>query len=523
MPSLKEDASFVEFLALGATATEKTQSYLNGLGHDVIELERGALSSRRWEYKEKRLRVPDLMCANCGRRIESRGKKALEIKMSHSTSDSEREWDADARNSDLIAFVRCYKIGELPTDWEAPEAVNIIDYSSLRDVEEKTKQERSGPTQGSELTIEWPSIVPSADGTVKQIDKESGRLQVSRASDGYTLSYSLSRSIGDRGEAEVEPFVEKGDSVRGEEEIIAAPASLKSDDETQCDDSYSAEDYLDDIESGNFGERFAAVKALGFIEVPDDVFDTLTTVLENEDNNYFLRLEAAGSLARHGRDEGYDFLVDSARQIDLDDPETNATRRLEAILILGEVGGERAGSTLTDALSDEDELGELRAQAAYTLGEIGDPEFATALVDAFEYDDEQIRDDAIYGLSKLGEAGVDAALNGLNADSEDKQIGAAIALAQMDSVSIAEILENAEEGSVSEKWLSFAFGLRDAEEITANTESIEELSEDVEFGTEVVSSIFNSWADPLSERIRFELRREPENEDGNGQSNIDEF
>jgi hypothetical protein len=114
MPSLKEDASFIEFLALGASATERTIEFLHERGHEVIELERGARSSRIWKHKEKQIRVPDLLCLECGRKIESRGKKNLEIKMSHSTSDEERTWDYDADDEDWVALVNVLKRASTP-------------------------------------------------------------------------------------------------------------------------------------------------------------------------------------------------------------------------------------------------------------------------------------------------------------------------------------------------------------------------------------------------------------------------
>jgi hypothetical protein len=524
MPSLKEDASFREFLALGETATKRTQEYLNDLGHNIIELERGALSSRRWEYKEKRLRIPDLLCVNCGRTIESRGKKSLEITMSHSTSDEEREWDAGADDEDLIAFVKCTKNGELPTDWEPPESVNIMSYGNLREVEDQTKQDRAGPTQGSELTITWPSVIPSADGTIKKIDLEDMRLQVSRGRDGYTLSYSLEKKIADGEYAELKPLVEKGDSVNGEEEIIAAPAELESEDNIECEHSYSIDQYLSDIESGSFEEKFAAVKALGFCDYDNNAESVLREVVDDQSENYFLRLEAAGSLARHGVDKGYEFLKGNARlSSTVSDPEEDASKRLEALLILREVGGQEAGKVLAENLRNEDELVELRAQAAACIGEINQPEFAEALLSAFEYRHKKIKDDAIEALAKLDKTGVETALEGLSSNSEDKQIGSAIALAVMDGVSIEDIIAHVEDNEVSEKWLSFAFGLREMDEVAENMESTEALDQDVAFGSEVVSSIFNSWADPLSQVIRIKLRRDLEGNNDNGQRDLSEF
>jgi HEAT repeat protein len=319
-------------------------------------------------------------------------------------------------------------------------------------------------------------------------------------------------------------LVEKGDSVNGEEEIIAAPAELESEDNIECEHSYSIDQYLSDIESGSFEEKFAAVKALGFCDYDNNAESVLREVVDDQSENYFLRLEAAGSLARHGVDKGYEFLKGNARlSSTVSDPEEDASKRLEALLILREVGGQEAGKVLAENLRNEDELVELRAQAAACIGEINQPEFAEALLSAFEYRHKKIKDDAIEALAKLDKTGVETALEGLSSNSEDKQIGSAIALAVMDGVSIEDIIAHVEDNEVSEKWLSFAFGLREMDEVAENMESTEALDQDVAFGSEVVSSIFNSWADPLSQVIRIKLRRDLEGNNDNGQRDLSEF
>jgi hypothetical protein len=48
-------------LAVGAVGARAVQQYLNSLGHDIIELERGSLGTRIWrDVKRKRVRIPDL-------------------------------------------------------------------------------------------------------------------------------------------------------------------------------------------------------------------------------------------------------------------------------------------------------------------------------------------------------------------------------------------------------------------------------------------------------------------------------
>ena len=63
-------------------------------GHRFIERERGSTDTKLWkDVKRKRVRIPDLLCLNCGTRIECRAKTDLELAMSHSPTDAERAWD----------------------------------------------------------------------------------------------------------------------------------------------------------------------------------------------------------------------------------------------------------------------------------------------------------------------------------------------------------------------------------------------------------------------------------------------
>lgn len=77
--AFKEDWSFLDKITMGAVGTESVITQLNAYGHQVIELERYCTSNKIWATKIKRLRIPDLLCLRCGKRIESRAKSKLGI------------------------------------------------------------------------------------------------------------------------------------------------------------------------------------------------------------------------------------------------------------------------------------------------------------------------------------------------------------------------------------------------------------------------------------------------------------
>lgn len=153
--TFKTDESFLEKIAIGATGTRQTFLNLREQGHEPIELERGSMSFKIWRaIKIKRLRVPDILCTRCGRRVESRAKTRLEVSMSHSLADPERGWDASLTDDDRVAFVYCEKTGAGPIDWSADPNIQYVQVKDLRHawISKQTRTETpKGAQEGFEI------------------------------------------------------------------------------------------------------------------------------------------------------------------------------------------------------------------------------------------------------------------------------------------------------------------------------------------------------------------------------------
>lgn len=177
--SFKTEESFLEKISIGTCGAAKTMEVLASAGHEPIELERGALNNRIWrDIKIKRIRVPDILCLKSGRRVESRAKTKLEIAMSHSPTNQDRGWDAGLSDDDWIAFVKCEKIGESPTDWKASNNVQFFTVLSLREAFKKKRVIQENPKgiqEGSEIRLTWPSAVASEDGEIIEINRDKWR------------------------------------------------------------------------------------------------------------------------------------------------------------------------------------------------------------------------------------------------------------------------------------------------------------------------------------------------------------
>ncbi len=215
--SFKTDVSFLEKISIGATGTKKVFDDLKRQAHAPIELERGSMSFKIWKgIKIKRVRVPDILCVKCGKRVESRAKTKLQITMSHSIASPERGWDFGLNDEDFIALVSCKKAGEDPTDWQASDLVQYIQVSYLRKVfrDKKVITERpKGVEEGFETRISWPCAVASCDGTVVEINN---RIKFKRTEDNRTISLSLKKK-----NIAIKPIVAVNDVVK-QDQIIAS-------------------------------------------------------------------------------------------------------------------------------------------------------------------------------------------------------------------------------------------------------------------------------------------------------------
>jgi len=188
--AFKTDTSFLEKISIGAVGTRHVIEHLKKKGYNPIELERGSTSFKIWkEIKIKRIRVPDILCINCGRRVESRAKTKLQISMSHSFSDPSRGWDSGLEDKNYIAFVVCRRSGNRPVDWRADDLVQYISVGEMRKAYQRGEVleiKPKGAREGYEARLTWPSAIASANGVVSNVPENC--IQFKRNKDGRTIT-----------------------------------------------------------------------------------------------------------------------------------------------------------------------------------------------------------------------------------------------------------------------------------------------------------------------------------------------
>ncbi len=352
--AFKVDASFLRFLTMGALGTRRVADELRTRGFQPIEFERYSTSNKIWATKIKRLRVPDLLCARTGVRVEVRAKTDLKIKMSDAPANPDRVWDAGLRDEDIVALIACHEGADNPMP--APHAV----YFSVRALRQSAHRSRLGQpkpaSEGAERDREWPCTVPSRSGRV--LDLGDGKLKVLMDAD-HRPSRRQTYTLGGK-----HAYVAPGDRFRAKSTILAGvPASL-ADLDSRLDDQY---DPLEALGADSPVDRLAAVKALRYRpDLHDAARGALDQMLTRELQSR-IALEAAASAAALGSNTGADFILSMLRP-DI----VERDMAMEAVFILSDLDTDFAREQLLEVAGAAAPPSDERRQAAiWGLGKAG--------------------------------------------------------------------------------------------------------------------------------------------------------
>lgn len=350
----KADTSFLRFLSMGAAGARQVMSQMQAVGFRPIELERYCTSNKIWTTKVKRLRLPDILCVLTGTRVEVRAKSDLKIRMSDAPANPDRRWNSGMRDRDLSAFIACFD--ENGTPRPADKAV----FFTFGDLRKSEATSQLGPpksaSEGAERDRTWPSIVPQRNGVVEQVDRTVIRTIMDADSERATRPQSFQL----RGRT---PYVAAGNRFIAEASIIAGTPPRLASLDACLNDRYHP---LDDLESANAVDRYAAVKSLPYVSVlKKKAANAIERLLEVErDDRVLLEAAGAGTALESGeawrRLEGF---VWNQERADL---------RMEAVFILTELRSAGARDVLvriaTDPAFGNDEI---RQAAVWGLGKAG--------------------------------------------------------------------------------------------------------------------------------------------------------
>lgn len=482
--AFKTDESFLEKIAIGATGTRQTFLNLRGQGHEPIELERGSMSFKIWKaIKIKRLRVPDILCARCAKRVESRAKTRLEVSMSHSLADPERGWDVSLADDDRVAFVYCEKTGTGPLDWSADPNVQYAQVKDLRQAwtSKQTRTETpKGAQEGFEIRVTWPVALASAAGKVERVDADG--IGYRSSGNGRSLRVSLNR-----GALKLRPLVQVGDEVRLRQIIAGVIPVTYS---WLCPGGAATQTFVRLVSSSALADRYTAVKALRGSQDPEALTVLRQRVADAKEHVY-IRLDAAAALMRAGEPEGTKFFETALASDYLQE-------RLEAVIVLSELGTDQAEGVLRSVLRDEAQNAEIRAGAAWALGEVSSRSALPELVASFKALDLVIKVEAARAIAKLARNYTADVVKALPSATPEERAGVAWALAKADSFKPTDLLDALVDED-SRHWVSYIIGSQKREAMIGGIEDIRQRDPEVYFAVTVLWKIIESWVYELEE------------------------
>ncbi|MEW6771705.1 MAG: HEAT repeat domain-containing protein [Bacillota bacterium] len=482
--AFKSDVSFLEKISMGAVGTHRVFEHLRNQGHNPLELERGSRSFKIWKnIKIKRIRVPDILCVACGRRVESRAKTTLEISMSHSLSDPERGWDYGLNDSDFVALVICKRVSDRPIDWQADELVQYISVHDLRSAQRNNLivlVKPKGAEEGFEARISWPAAVAKSAGIIESVNNDC--IKYRRQTDNRMITLSLFKQG-----LSLNPLVREGDAI-SENQVLAAVIPVVK--QFPCSGGIAQDYYIAQLSSSSLTERYTAAKALSIFP-STEVSRVLTGKINESSEHIYVRLEAAASLARHDEEQGWLFI----KQCLVDDYLQN---RLEAVIALGEIPADASCQLLCSVLMDNQQHPEIRAGAAWALGELHSSLALNALVDSFSAVDEGIRIEAARALAKLASHFTTEIVDKFPQTAPDKRPGIAWALSKSGKFKLEELL-NALVDEDARHWVSYILGTQDHQKYIDQIEKLRERDPEVYFAVTVLWKIMMSWVYNLEE------------------------
>lgn len=481
--TFKTDESFLEKLSQGAAGTTRVFENLKKQCHSPVELERGSMGFKLWKkIKIKRVRVPDLLCVNCGKRIESRAKTDLQISMSHSTSDPKRGWDYGLLDNDYVAFVKAYKTGGRPIDWSTDELVQYVKVKDMRKARENgevSEIKPKGATEGFEARLVWSSAIAKADGRVISIDKKCLKYRKNEGG-GRIVTLSLKRSGH-----ELKPLVKAGSAVK-QNQILASVVPILEN--IPCKENLTKDYYVELMKSASHSDKYVAAKALAYFPSPDTTLK-LRERMKDEKEHIYIRLECACSLLKVDDKDSIQFFEEMLNSEYLE-------YQLECVIALSEVGKEESAELLIKTLLNPNKNAEIRAGAAWSLGEMRSKNAISALVSAFDAEDKEVRIEAARAMVKLNELFSKETMKLLPHSDDAQNAGISWALSKSGNFTVHDLIEVMKDDN-TRKWIAWIIGTQEEQKYISQIEELKNKDNEVYFAVTVLWKVLSSWINGL--------------------------
>jgi HEAT repeat protein len=278
------------------------------------------------------------------------------------------------------------------------------------------------------------------------------------------------------------PLVNPGDSIV-EGQVLAAVVSVQH--SFPCIGNATESSFIEQLSSSSLSERYGAAKALGHFDSQSATHALALKANDAKDHIYYVRLEAASSLARRGDDRGLAFVQQCLA-------EPFAQQRLEAVIVLGELATEAAEHLLIGTLRKQEEHPEIRAGAAWALGELGHESALAALIESFAAVEPDVKIEAARALAKLANEFGPAIIDKLRTAHPDQRPGIAWALSKSGPFEANQLLDALVDDD-ARRWVAYIFGTQPPDTYVDRIEALCDRDPEVYFAVTVLWQVMNSW------------------------------
>jgi HEAT repeat protein len=508
MPRLafKPDSSFFRKIAIGAIGSRAVCQDLLRYGHNAVELERGSTDTKLWkDVKRKRVRIPDLVCTNCGLRIESRAKTNAELSMSHSATEDSRAWDFGMVDGDCIAFPVCeatdenyWSAGQLLSEvsywhernwvrWRSKDHINYFRVSAFR-AKTHARSTTKGVTEGSETAVAWDAVFSTRGGVVEAINDR--KVTIRRTADGHRYTWTIRPGL----QICVSPSQEVADNQLLASAVESLPHSAMS-----CARTMEADHIKHLLASRERTQRFTGVK-LARLRKESEYKNLITQLASDQEEDVYIRLEAASYLASVSG-------ISAGSLFDAYLKNADSQTQLESVIALGEANTAESIQILSGVLDNSASPYFLRSAAAWALSRTGSTEATSRLVHAFADVDKTIRDEALEGVVSMGGPALPMLLSGIQSSDGDIAAGCAESLRQqlyLPGNVVKELVHQLRVGKPKD-WTVWLLGHLPRDQVATEISELQSSSPALHYAITVLWSFVESWI-----ARRWEVRPRPE-------------
>jgi HEAT repeat protein len=432
--------------------------------------------------------------------------------MSHSPTEIERSWDFGMVDTDIVAFPVCVAVDEKywssgklsqnasasywhERDWVKWELQGHINYFSVAAFRAVPFQNvgRKGVTEGSELTIGWPAIFATYDGTVVRVDE--ARILIRRARDQRGFSRAIRQ--GQRAAVAAEERVSL-------HQVIAAAVAALPANVLDCPGHLPEQHITHLLASRERTQRFTGVK-LARLRRERNFADAVTALVRDAEEDIYVKLEGVSYLSAVCEQP----IADNIRPyLTNNDPQI----ALEAVITLGETAAREAGDLLCAILDDGNLPYFMRSAAAWGLARQGGEASIRRLIRAFSDVNTDIRQEALDSIVVLGGRAIPLLLATLREAGDDSlSAGSAEALRQlshMPEFPARELIQMVEDRPAS-TWPVWLTGMVPRDRIAQGVAQLQEAHPELHYAVTVLWSFIESWI-----AKKWELRPQAEFEEG---------